>query len=236
VSDVIAQLDAYYRIQGIHPMDFRCPSLDSCSKGCSNFTEARASLVGERYGEPIRVVVLSLDPGAGWVTPTERTFEAVRGRVSGERIAALPKGRHWYRTHETVAALLSRFGDSFPPEGVGQRFAHVNAAKCTQNLPNKKQAPAHMFRSCRPYLEGELAILAPHVIITQGKRAAKPLETWKRDGRSNVIEVGSRPAYWLELVHPTAWGGAYVQERKKWSRLFARARGWIESQPAGMKR
>jgi uracil-DNA glycosylase len=152
------------------------------------------------------------------------------------RIASLPKGRHWYRTHETVAALLSHFGNSLSPEDVSSRFAHVNAAKCTQNLPNKKQAPAHMFRNCRPYLEGELTILAPHVIITQGKKAAKPLEPWKRDGRSNVIEVGGRLAYWLELVHPTARGGVHLQERKKWPQRFARARRWVESQDVGGER
>jgi uracil-DNA glycosylase len=121
------------------------------------------------------------------------------------------------------------------PEKVYQRFAHVNAAKCTQNLPNKKQAPAHMFRNCRRYLEGELAILAPHVIITLGKKAAKPLKLWMSNGSSSVIEVGGRPAYWLELVHPTARGGAYISEREEWPRLFARARRWIKSQHADME-
>jgi uracil-DNA glycosylase len=236
LPDLIAQLNAYYRDQRIHPLDFRCPSFDSCSSSCQNFTKARTSLIGQHYGDPIRVVVLSLDPGAGWEEPEERTFEAVHGRQTRMKIGALPKNRHWYRTHETVAALLSRFGDSLSPEDVRHRFAHVNAAKCTQNLPSKKQAPAHMFRNCRPYLEGELAILAPHVIITQGRRAAKPLEAWKRDGRSNVIEVGGRPAYWLELVHPTAWGGVYLQERKKWPQRFARARRWVESQDVGGER
>ncbi len=153
-----------------------------------------------------------------------------------QRVAKIHKGRHWYRTHETVATLLSYFGNSVSPEDASQRFAHVNAAKCTQNLPKKKEAPAHMFRNCRPYLEGELIILAPHVVITQGKKAAKPLERWRPSDGSSVIEIGGRASYWLELVHPTAWGGAYVREREEWPRLFAEAQKWIESQCAEMKR
>lgn len=236
MSDLVDQLDTYYRAQGIHPLDFRCGSLDSCSEGCNNFTEAKAPLIGEHYGDPIRVVVVSLDPGFGRAAPEERTFEAARARQTPEWTAALHKGRHAYRMRETVSALLSHFDVLVAPEMVYQRFAHVNAAKCTQNLPGNKQAPAHMYRNCRRYLEGELTILAPHVIITLGKKAAKPLESWRRTGRESAIEVGGQPAYWLELVHPTARGGAYVSEREEWSRLFARARRWVESQDAEVER
>ena len=60
---MIDQLDTYYRAQGIHPEDFRCKFRASCSAGCENFTEARASLVGWDYDG---LVFLSLDPGRGW--------------------------------------------------------------------------------------------------------------------------------------------------------------------------
>lgn len=228
---MISKLDAYYRLQGIHPLDFACVHRASCSAGCKNFTEARASLVGSRYGDPIRVVVLSLDPGSGWTDPTDRTFEGVAARVAEIDPDRLPKHKHWYRTHETVAAVLSYFSDErLAPRDAAGRFAHVNAAKCSHNLPNKMQAPKHLFKNCRRFLEEELAILAPDIVITQGQRAAKVVEPWEKRSRwKNVLEIDDRRFYWLELVHPTAWGGAYGEERKTWPGRFRRARRWVEA-------
>lgn len=229
MSDLQSRLDAYYRARGIHPFSFRCASRNSCAAGCRNFTEARASLVGARYGDPVRVTVLSLDPGIGRSDPADRTLEAVAARESRDRIRSLPKGRHWYRTYETVAALLSRFGGGARPEDAIGRFAHVNAAKCTQNLPHKKQAPAHLFENCRPHLDGEIAILAPQIIVTQGRKAADVLVPWQQKSGSGwgVVTNGDLEAFWLRLVHPTARGGAYVRERRRWSRLFRLAHEWV---------
>lgn len=229
MKTVIQKLDAYYRARGIHPLEFRCAARGSCARGCRNFTEARASLVGHLYGDPIRVTVLSLDPGLGWPRPADRTFEAVARRESPEGVRSLHKGRHWYRTYETVAALLSHLGKSYRPEDSVGRFAHVNAAKCTQNLPKKRQAPAYMFDNCRPHLRGELTILAPHVVITQGDRAAEVLRPWQKASGTGWGEVAldELEFFWLRLVHPTAWGGAYAHERERWKPLFQRARRWI---------
>lgn len=227
---LVAQLDTYYRRHGIHPLAFACPHRASCSAGCRNFTEARASLIGHRYGDPIRVVVLSLDPGAGWPNPNDRTFEGVVARVARDDPDRLPKHKHWYRTYETVAALLSCFsGERVEPRDAAGRFAHVNAAKCSHNLPHNGQAPARVFRNCRAFLQEELTMLAPDIVVTQGQRAAKVVAPWVRSGRKNVLEICSHGAYWLELVHPTAWGGAYGEERKTWPRRFRRARRWVET-------
>lgn len=225
------RLNRYYRRHDIHPLEFQCIHRASCAAGCAKFTEAKASLVGSEYGDPIRIVVLSLDPGSCFDPPRDRTLEAIQAKQSRERVEKLHKGHHWYRTHETVAALLSLFDTEFTAAEAACRFAHVNAAKCTHNLPARKQAPTHLFENCRPYLEGELAILAPEIVVTQGDRAAAVIEPWTKRGTvKNLVEMGDRTFYWLRLVHPTAWGGAYGREKKTWPRQFGRAKKWIDAQ------
>jgi hypothetical protein len=64
----------------------------------------------------------------------------------------------------------------------------------------------------------------------QAPGAAKPLERFRSGQGSDLIEVGGKTAYWLELVHPTASGGAYVREREDWPRLFSQVQNWIETQ------
>jgi diadenosine tetraphosphate (Ap4A) HIT family hydrolase len=231
MNELMSQLDDYYRSQGIHSLDFHCAHRDSCSAACKNFTEAKASLVGPRYDEGTRVLVLSLDPGQGLTKAADRTLEALVRQHTNDDPEELHKHKHWYRTYETVAAVLSRLtGQEHGPRDVVGRFAHVNAAKCSHNLPNKKQAPGRLFKNCRGYLEHEIALLAPDIIITQGKRAAAVVEPWRKDSRSRVTQIGDHDAYWLELTHPTAWGGAYGEEKKTWPRRFARARRWLEKE------
>jgi hypothetical protein len=101
--------------------------------------------------------VLSLDRGGHdkWRDPKTRTLQAVRERQTIERLRSLNRGRHWYKTHATVAGLL---GLASPEDAVG-RFAHVNAAKCTQNKPGKKVADRKLFDNCGQFAARELEIL-----------------------------------------------------------------------------
>ncbi len=198
--------------------------------------------MGHRYGDSVRVVVLSLDPGGreGKHDAKKRTLEAIQFEQGKEQPDGFHKGRHWYRTYETVSALLSHFEDAaLTPGDIVGRFAHVNAAKCTQNLENRKQAPAHMFDNCRGYLEHELEILAPDVVITQGKKAAEVVASWAGGSRRrHVVRIRDHTFYWLELVHPTAHAPArgepqpYRKEMKTWPRRFAAAKRWLDDQPS----
>jgi hypothetical protein len=117
LKNLVSRLDTVYREVGIHPLVFSCEHRDSCVKGCRKFTEAKASFVGHRYGDSVRVVVLSLDPGGreGKHEAKKRTLEAIRIEQGKEQPEGFHKGRHWYRTYETVSALLSRFEDVAEP-------------------------------------------------------------------------------------------------------------------------
>ena len=104
-------LNAFYSSRGISPVGFRCPFRPACSAGAPHFTEAKASFVGPRYeGRTLpRLLFLSLDSGSGRRDPHSRTVEAVRKRELARDVAALPRNRHWYRTHEMAFKLLRQF-------------------------------------------------------------------------------------------------------------------------------
>jgi hypothetical protein len=197
---MIEELEAYYRSQGIHPEDFHCKHRSSCAAACATFTEARASLIGWQYDG---LVFLSLDPGQGWPAVEDRTFQAVQDR---ERVST--KWRiHWRETHRIAEALLQA-----PSRG---RFAHANAAKCTQNKPKNAQADDHLFENCREYLRGELAILKPRILVTQGKlahRAFEPIANARRlDRFRSVTDEG---VFWIRIHHPSSGKHYWAQKRE----------------------
>ena len=48
---------------------------------------------------------------------------------------------------------------------------HANSAKCCMNKPQRKKANAVLFRNCQQNLSGELGILRPQIVVTQGKES-----------------------------------------------------------------
>ena len=55
-------------------------------------------------------------------------------------------------------------------------FAHANVVKCSICRLGNAQAPDQMYRNCESYLEGELPVLKPDIVVTQGRHAARALE------------------------------------------------------------
>ncbi len=235
LGNEIAKLERYYRDQGIHPLDFRCEFHSICSDGCENFTEAKSSLIGSNYGARglPRLVVLSADPGRGWSEPAARTLESIRSRHDSLDLETAPKNNHWYQTHELVASILSEFGSDMDAESAAGHFAHVNAAKCSQNKHGKKQADSKLFRNCRRYLRGELAILKPDIIVSQGGAAGNALDRTVDGIQTHkfeecaIVRFGQREAFWLRLHHPKAWGGVYQVQKQKWPLFNSLIRAWI---------
>lgn len=236
---MLDRLNAFYSSRGISPVGFRCPSRTVCSANSPHFTEAKASFVGPRYNERTlpRLLFLSLDAGRGRPDPQQRTVEAVRMRELARDVAALPKNQHWYRTHEMAFELLRQFEPRLSVADTRLYFAHVNCAKCCQNKRGKKQADSTLFENCRGFIPGELGILKPDVVVTQGgpakdailrslavrrhvRRSVESGARYRRDAHYETglieLEPDGQISLWLQTYHPNEFGRFNPQRAHCW--------------------
>lgn len=213
------KLKKYYDEKGISPVNFRCVHLKSCMAKARNrteFTTGHGTYLGNHYenGKFPRLLFLSLDSGSAEQDPDKRTFEAIKNF----NIKWLPdfsngdKEKHWYRTHQfamhifhelnNIMSLKLKIGNvdrnfDFVPlteiHKIKPYFAHVNSAKCCMNNEFRKQANPTLFKNCRDYILGELEILKPDILVTQGDPAmavAERIKISKRIKSENISNAG----------------------------------------------
>lgn len=220
------QLSRYYKRKGISPEDFRCPHQACCKSYCesgkfqtpkedvrvSNFYQDRAYL---NHHIP-RIVVISLSAPVPNIERDENNG---------------PLNPHWIETLAMVRSLLNAFLEKDLPrpaihsedkstKQVEKLFVHLRTAKCSsqQNAEHYR-----VYETCGHYLGGELRILKPNVIITQGTKARDQLEKHLiRKKVVKVIETRGRPlhihavtldderkACWIPTIHPTVRNNSY---------------------------
>ena len=246
---MLVKLENYYRESGILSTDFNCKHLKQCIKcqGCcrplnlteetatdlsqirNTFTGAKSAYIGKHYGDSIsRLLFVSLDPGAAiyersngnvsFVPAISRTPAGVQERETTTD-EDLKKSPHWKYTHMLANQILNLGLHSSELKNATPYFAHVNAAKCTVNSAGKAQAPGQLFKNCKEYLSGEIKILAPDIIITQGKWAKEGVEhafsissEWARE---QVVTLDSgKKAEWFPSYHPSNFGKYKEQEKQ----------------------
>lgn len=89
----------------------------------------------------------------------------------------------------------------------------------------RKQGKRVLFDKCRRFIAGEVKILRPNIIVTQGVwaresiRADFPIlrEEYLPDHREygyKIIDVSGREVIKFETVHPTAYGHLFQPEKK----------------------
>jgi hypothetical protein len=227
---MLTALRAYYAAQGIGAVAFRCPHLPECSSLSPRFTPATESYIGPEYesGTLPRLLFLSLDSGSGEADPTKRTLEAVRQRILADDVDSLPKGKHWYVTHELAWVLLHQFRPSLSVATLNPFFAHVNSAKCCLNNEQRRQADGKLFQNCRQFTLGELPILVPDILVTQGGEAKVVAGQFRvleenaapsgcAECQAKVIRIGAeRKVLWLHTHHPSAYGLFWTQKKRCW--------------------
>jgi hypothetical protein len=254
-SSIHKKLDNYYLNQGIHPEHFNCRNQSSCRKFANqgNMTETKMSLVGSQYGQAYpKIVVLSLDPPKGaegkFVEAHQRTTDYVTSLTESENYTLNRPNVHWAMTHIIVKDILTLFAykaapgaavvaESYtnrPIENASPYFAHVNAAKCSMNHPDKYQANSTVHEICsQTYLYKELEILQPEILVSQGKSANKIIDRllglWGLEGalpQAVSAKIGAAPVLWLPMDHPSRglsrirhrWP-FYVEAIKKWKEM-----------------
>jgi hypothetical protein len=211
------ELHDYYRAKGISALNFNCPYFSSCSgKFPAQFTTAKESFVSSGYVSHTipRLVFISLDSGSAETDPALKTLESIRTwEEEKENIDSLPKNKHWYRTHELAFTILRNFQHGLKLQDARHYFAHINSAKCCENNPGRGQAHQILFDNCRHFVPGELNILDPDIIISQGKwgrlamqgafpvlrpPAYVPVEL----NEVKFVTINSHPVIWIETFHP----------------------------------
>jgi hypothetical protein len=228
-------LSHYYDQVGINPLDFSCAHRDECERACAQrgwtFTEATAALVGRAYGNGVpRLVFVSSDPVDVQTDPSRRTLHAER-----ETHAQCPvrspalwdktwMGQHWYQTHLLAWTLLRPFvRKPFEVQGTCEFFAHTRAVRCSNSVSD--EAPKVLYRNCRDHLLGELRVLEPDVIVTQGRKAEREVRHMKLSFVSiapsteqcghAIVTLGSRQVLWLQSYHPSPRARRYYIPQKE---------------------
>ena len=102
--------------------------------------------------------------------------------------------------------------------GIAPFFAHANAVKCSIGRLGNRQAPSQMYKNCTKFLNGELPILKPDIIVTQGDRAA---DVVFGDCKERVIakNVGEKRVLCIRTYHPSNY-------RRFWKDGIADGRRW----------
>ncbi|MCY3735397.1 MAG: hypothetical protein OXG13_03285 [Gemmatimonadaceae bacterium] len=246
------QLNRYHRQVGITHVDseksysarfrdFRCSDKVGCKEACQ---KAFKGQTGFEFSPPVeapevsqnyenreydsemipRIVVISLSVPK----PTDNDEE-------GELQESIEPRSHWM---ETLAMVRSMIHPSFVTSKelakpivtwedeessmLKQLFVHVRTGKCCSNANGGGQEPYEVYETCGGFLEKEMKILQPDVIVTQGNPAHWETEEHVLEEGAVEAEVEkvkcvdfpiarlvslkgeSRPVYWLRSYFPSA--------------------------------
>lgn len=213
MGDMLTHLETYYRSKGILATNFTCLHKQECSGTSEKFTGPKSAFASTGYerGDLPRLLFLSLDSGSGDEAACRKLPHAVRQGGESMNVARLPKHKHWYRTHEIAWYILREFDPNLEIERINRYFAHANSAKCCQNKPSKSQADSILFRNCRRYLAGEIQVLRPDIVVTQGDWAKWGVNEIAEvqdqiDNFARTIRFDGRVLFWLHTYHPAAFG------------------------------
>lgn len=237
---MLQELEGYYKENGILSTSFTCPYKNQCRGNCAEFTGPKSAFVSTGYERRYlpRLLFLSLDSGSGDKEDRNRLPMAVRRQEEIEsNISTLHKGKHWYRTHELAWHIFRQFDPKIGIKDTRRYFAHANSAKCCMNKPQRGQADDILFKNCRKYLQGELAILCPDIIVTQGDWAKKAVglffggtcESIGGDKYASRIEMNGRKVFWLHTYHPR-YAKGFKEQKSLWDKYSRMIYEFIKAQ------
>ena len=234
---MLDKLENFYRSQGILATHFTCRSRVECSKGCKDtFNGPKSAAVSTGYedGDLPRLLFVSQDRCPEVLDQKERLPQAVRDGMENVDVCGLRRNQHWYLTHELAWYILSQFDEKLSKQDVNHYFAHTNSARCCQNRPNEPQVDRILFRNCRQHLTGEIQVLCPDIIVTQG--------SWARSGLQPIVDIrepidkfacitrfDGHPLFWLHTYHPSPRNRRrfYPQrDRNPETGMTGRCEGW----------
>jgi uracil-DNA glycosylase len=242
---MLKELQEYYDSKKISAMKFDCPHYPDCSAGHEKFTKATEAFVSSGYENHTlpRLLFISLDSGSGVEKAKYRTLADVRDQEEVKRVIEdlAEKNKNWYRTHEMARMILRNFNPQLRLEQAKHYFAHTYSAKCCPNKEDHGKADKKMFRNCKEFVPGEVLVLAPDIIITQGEEAEESIAgVFKELDPANylamptvppevkVIEIEGAPVLWIHTFHPRSVKGFNQQKAEMFGTYTKATREFIE--------
>ena len=229
------KLTNYYDDHGISARSYvnkrlKCKHFDQCSVN-RPFTPAKEAFVSTGYEEhkTPRLLVISLDPKPSpyYENVENRTLASVRQKeelAPSESYYQMEEKTHWRKTFDMVFVLLRDFIGSRNRDEVRHFFAHTNSAKCHDKV-GSEQASDHLFENCSIFLPGEINLLNPDVIVTQGAdKYFQFVYTFENSSGWSIpqkyssltkvipIKINNHNAIWIKMAHPTRRDATYKKE------------------------
>ena len=245
-DQMIEKLKKYHVDNAISPLNFNCKYFSSCVSKAQNkgkFTKGHGIWVGTEYekGKVPKLLFLSLDSGSAELDPNKRTMEAAMKWNQAWLPGKGDKPRHWYRTQQFAWHMFNEYNNTFNTtldignvdenydfkplteiHKVKPYYAAANSAKCCMNNESRSQADSILFENCREYILGELTILDPDILVTQGQYArmvAEKMQIKKILHKENISEASSKAddyhilqmnngktVVWIHHYHPNNYG------------------------------
>ena len=150
---------------------FDCCHLESCkaAAGPRDLCKGAEAHVGEKYGDPIRLVVISLDTGG-----SEKEFgeDLLEHRKTIQAVTYDCANSHMKGTIKTLWHLYG----CRPESDLLKRFAMTNSAKCAGRDNDASMVPSKLYENCRKHGLAELEKLNPQLVVTQGAKARDLLD------------------------------------------------------------
>jgi len=270
-GQMIEKLQTYYVANGICPLNFKCAHYSSCVSRAQNkqkFTKGHGIWIGTEYekSKVPKLLFLSLDSGSAELDPNKRTMEAAREWNLKWLPGKGDKPRHWYRTQQFAWHVFNEFNNTFNTaldignvdanhdfnplteiHKIKPYYAATNSAKCCMNNEKRKQADLTLFKNCKEYILGELEILRPDILVTQGDPARAVAEEMKK--RTQLIKsenisqanknkddfhilklTDGRVLLWIHHYHPTNFG-AFKKNRDEYKTYAKKAVEFIKTSP-----
>ena len=141
---------------------FACCKAAAKAKGRNDLVKGAEAHVGKKYGDPIRLVVISHDTGG--CEKDEYGADLCERRKDIKKTANCKKNPHM---KGTIATLKHLYGCR-PESDLLKRFAMTNSAKCSGKDEKKDSVPAKLYKNCRKHGLAELKELNPQLVVTQG--------------------------------------------------------------------
>jgi uracil-DNA glycosylase len=246
IEEFYEKVASYYKENHISALEFNCPFQGDCRAAAkAEMSTAKEPYIGSEYAKGAfpRLLFISLDAGWSSKNPEDKVIKSVTKegyywRSKGSERFKNYKVCHWWKTHEFANKLFNRLKEegildcdvgkySLDDESwlkkTGSYFAHTNSAKCSFNFKGNSSAPNRLFKNCRSFILGEIEVLKPDVIVSQGNPPIMTIERYIKDGKIKVkqsenissagsyddfhlLDLNGQGAIWITNYHPNCYG------------------------------